>query len=299
MNVERLVRASNPMIVMNGEKMRGVGVKGAAGGGISDWLQGEDTRYSSDYLYSDAELTRDWDDVADVQSSMVEMEVEAYWMDYTMRVPCEEPLATKSKTLETITSLEQQFEQGIISVEQFEEAKTTLSKQFWGQVLDEQRMQRAYTTKEIQIQVSNSAQFVDSWVRMNVLDVALQTIGVSVECNSGVRVKGGQRHRISVIQIATPTSVLVVRLSQLQPLKFPPLLRKILGDPAVRKVGNQVLKDAVKLAKDWGVRVLGRVDAYQRAAEFGYIDAANKRNKGVASLAKGRSCLHSMYPCRV
>ena len=53
------------------------------------------------------------------------------------------------------------------------------------------------------------------------------------------------------------------------------------------QVGNAILKDAVKLSKDWGVEVLGRVDAYQRAAEFGYVDASRDRNRGVPALARG------------
>ena len=34
-------------------------------------------------------------------------------------------------------------------------------------------------------------------------------------------------------------------------------------------------------------KVLGRVDAYQRAAEFGYVDLSRDRNKGVPALARG------------
>ena len=36
---------------------------------------------------------------------------------------------------------------------------------------------RAFTTKDIKVQVSNSAQFVDAWVRINVLDKRAQTLG--------------------------------------------------------------------------------------------------------------------------
>ncbi len=44
-----------------------------------------------------------------------------------------------------------------------------------------------------------------------------------------------------------------------------------------------VLQDAVKLAKDWGVEVLGRVDAHHRATDFGYLDGF-KNNKVLLAL---------------
>ena len=64
------------------------------------------------------------------------------------------------------------------------------------------------------------------------------SIGLSVEWNSGVRVKGGQRHRISLLQVATNSAVLIVLLSQIRPFRLPKLLRQVLEDTSVRKVSN-------------------------------------------------------------
>jgi hypothetical protein len=41
------------------------------------------------------------------------------------------------------------------------------------------------------------------------------------------------------------------------------------------------------------------VDAYQRAAEFGYVDASRDRNKGVPALARGVLCLDYEPPKQV
>jgi ABC-type uncharacterized transport system YnjBCD ATPase subunit len=64
------------------------------------------------------------------------------------------------------------------------------------------------------------------------------SIGLSVEWNSGVRVKGGQRHRISLLQVATNSAVLIVLLSQIRPFRLPKLLRQVLEDTSVRKVSK-------------------------------------------------------------
>ena len=213
-------------------------------------------------------------------------EVETYWMDYQMQVPCEEPRRGGSGVLEALATLEQQQADGEIDAEAFAAAKAAMRAQFFGAVVDESRAVRAFASKDVGVVVTNSALFVNAWLRANVVDAGLATVGVSVEWNSGARVKGGQRHRISILQIATPEAVLVVQLALLRPASLPELLRDVLEDVNVRKVGNAILTDAVKLAKDWGVQLRGRVDAYKRAGEFGYIDASRKNNKGVAALAR-------------
>ena len=213
-------------------------------------------------------------------------EVETYWMDYQMQVPCEEPRRGGSGVLEALATLEQQQADGEIDAEAFAAAKAAMRAQFFGAVVDESRAVRAFASKDVGVVVTNSALFVNAWLRANVVDAGLATVGVSVEWNSGARVKGGQRHRISILQIATPEAVLVVQLALLRPASLPDLLRDVLEDVNVRKVGNAILTDAVKLAKDWGVQLRGRVDAYKRAGEFGYIDASRKSNKGVAALAR-------------
>ena len=52
---------------------------------------------------------------------------------------------------------------GDISRDEFESAKALLSKQFFDSVVSEGELKRAFVTRDIQIQVTNSAQFTDSW----------------------------------------------------------------------------------------------------------------------------------------
>jgi hypothetical protein len=54
---------------------------------------------------------------------------------------------------------------------------------------------------------------------------------------------------------------------------MPELLRAVLDDSRIRKVGSAALPDALKLKRDWGARVLGRVDACDAAAALDYADA--------------------------
>ena len=52
---------------------------------------------------------------------------------------------------------------GDISQDEFESAKALLSKQFFDSVVSEGELKRAFVTRDIQIQVTNSAQLTDSW----------------------------------------------------------------------------------------------------------------------------------------
>ena len=52
---------------------------------------------------------------------------------------------------------------GDISQDEFESAKALLSKQFFDSVVSEGELKRAFVTRDIQVQVTNSAQFTDSW----------------------------------------------------------------------------------------------------------------------------------------
>jgi hypothetical protein len=68
---------------------------------------------------------------------------------------------------ETITSLERRLAVGDISQDEFESAKALLSKQFFDSVVGEGQLKRAFISRDIQIQVTNSAQFTDSWQKFS------------------------------------------------------------------------------------------------------------------------------------
>ena len=107
-------------------------------------------------------------------------------------------------------------------------------------------------------------------MREHVIDAGENTIGLAVQWNQGGRA-GAERGRIALVQIAVGGAALVVQMALLQNPRMPELLRSVLADARIRKVGSAALSDALKLEKDWGVKVLGRVDACEAAAALDYV----------------------------
>ncbi|KAG8819441.1 hypothetical protein FRC17_010454 [Serendipita sp. 399] len=68
-------------------------------------------------------------------------------------------------------------------------------------------------------------------------------------------------NRVSLVQIATETEVLLLQLSGGgRPHEFPPALKTLLESPSVMKVGAGIDGDVEKLARDWGVHVQNYLD---------------------------------------
>ena len=74
-------------------------------------------------------------------------------MDYVMRVPCEQPRETKSDTLDVLSGLERQLSAGEITPAEFVEAKSSLSKKFFGRVMEVEKLPRAISMLNVQVQV--------------------------------------------------------------------------------------------------------------------------------------------------
>lgn len=157
--------------------------------------------------------------------------------------------------------------------------------------------------RDLVISVTNSGDFVDSWLRQHVIDAGLDAVGLAVEWNA--RTPRGERHRISLIQVSTRTHALLVQMSQLRPPKAPELLRQVLSDPVIRKVGGgSVLYDSVKLEKDWGLEVLGRINVCELAELLGYAGGAepvssNSKQGDVSAVAKSVLALDFKKPQQV
>lgn len=87
----------------------------------------------------------------------------------------------------------------------------------------------------LKIQVTNDADFANSWVTRNVkasaetdLGVSIQWVPVSKEAKGK---RGGirkSRHRISLMQLATADEVLILQLAHLQPSKMPSLVAEVM-----------------------------------------------------------------------
>uniref|UniRef100_A0A7S4P705 3'-5' exonuclease domain-containing protein n=1 Tax=Guillardia theta TaxID=55529 RepID=A0A7S4P705_GUITH len=215
--------------------------------------------------------------------------------DSSQRVVCDEASGPRQTPTQELEELETKLEQGNISPELFDEMKGDIFKRFWKELVTQDTMKRRFRERMIAVQVTNSAQFADSWIRINVLEKLEKLVGLAVEWNSGVRVKGGNRHRISIIQISTRTAVLVIQLAQILPPRVPPLLEQILSDSNIRKVGAGILMDSLKLRKDWGIQVRGRVDVYLWGRDLGYCD----KGKGISAIARSVLALDYEMPSTV
>eukprot|EP00287_Rhodomonas_sp_CCMP768_P005793 CAMPEP_0196737110 /NCGR_PEP_ID=MMETSP1091-20130531/14941_1 /TAXON_ID=302021 /ORGANISM="Rhodomonas sp., Strain CCMP768" /LENGTH=473 /DNA_ID=CAMNT_0042080915 /DNA_START=240 /DNA_END=1657 /DNA_ORIENTATION=- len=208
---------------------------------------------------------------------------ESFWMDYVMRVTADQPGEKQETPTKALEAVEAQYQEGAISEERYAARKRELMAAFWASLVEDDTIARRFKQQDISVQVCNSKQFADSWVRTHVIEAGETLVGLAVEWNSKWRVKGRRaRSRISTIQVSTASSVLIVQMSLLKPLTPPPLLKQILADPRIRKVGTNVLSDALKLQKDWRLPVLARVDAASLAEELKYTEGGRANTSTVA-----------------
>eukprot|EP01006_Ploeotia_vitrea_P019828 TRINITY_DN52074_c0_g1_i1.p1 TRINITY_DN52074_c0_g1~~TRINITY_DN52074_c0_g1_i1.p1 ORF type:complete len:674 (-),score=69.55 TRINITY_DN52074_c0_g1_i1:553-2574(-) len=69
---------------------------------------------------------------------------------------------------------------------------------------------------------------------------------------------GGGKQRVDTIQLANSHDALLIQVTRMK--KIPPLLKHLLEDPALIKVGVGIFGDARKLARDWNIHLAGCVD---------------------------------------
>ncbi|KAF8922276.1 ribonuclease H-like domain-containing protein [Mucidula mucida] len=100
--------------------------------------------------------------------------------------------------------------------------------------------------------------------------------------------KGEREHPVSLVQIATSDIAFLFHVSAMD--SFPSLLKDLLENPAILKVGVGIQDDAKKLFRDWNVSVLSCVDLSLLARS---VD--NARWKGRYSAPIGLSRLVESY----
>ncbi|KAJ7671680.1 ribonuclease H-like protein, partial [Mycena polygramma] len=124
----------------------------------------------------------------------------------------------------------------------------------------------------------------DRWVQR--LD---QSRVISVDFEWVVVYRKGGIRPISLVQIADAKTIIVIQLrtSNSAMGRFPLLLQRLFEDPDVPKTGANILGDAKKLFKDYGVMMAGLVElgALARVADPSCTDAWGK-GKRIVSLAK-------------
>jgi hypothetical protein len=145
------------------------------------------------------------------------------------------------------------------------------------------------------MQVTNSPQFIESWLRKHVIDTGETSIGLAVQWNDRGRA-GADRGRIALVQVAVGGAALIIQMAFLPTPRLPELLRSILTDTRIRKVAAAALPNALKLQKDWGVKVIGRVDAIDAAASLDYVDS---ESAGLPAVARAVLALDYAVPDQV
>ena len=122
----------------------------------------------------------------------------------------------------------------------------------------------------------------EAWLRNNIIDCSAQAVGFDIEWKPQYVSKknGGVENKTAVIQLGVESSCLVLHLCN---MKSPPkLLRSILIDKKILKVGSGIFQDAAKLKRDAGLVCLGMVDTQKMAKSMG-TDAPPKLGlKGLA-----------------
>ena len=109
----------------------------------------------------------------------------------------------------------------------------------------------------------------EAWLRNNIIDCSAQAVGFDIEWKPQYvsKKKGGVENKTAVLQLGVEGSCLVLHLHN---MKAPPqLLRSILNDKKILKVGSGILQDVVKLKRDTGLICLGIVDTQKMAKSMG------------------------------
>lgn len=108
-----------------------------------------------------------------------------------------------------------------------------------------------------------------AWLRNNIVDCSAQAVGFDIEWKPQFvsKKKGGVENKTAVLQLGVESSCLVLHLCN---MKSPPkLLRSILNDKKILKVGSGILLDVAKLKRDTGLICLGLVDTQKMAKSVG------------------------------
>jgi len=104
----------------------------------------------------------------------------------------------------------------------------------------------------LQIKVAKCAGDVDAWLSA----VQPTVLGLDIEWKP-VFNKNGKRNRASLLQLSYKDSAILIQLFY---VPVSPMLREILADERVKKVGVGILGDAAMMEHDWGVVINGSVE---------------------------------------
>ena len=105
---------------------------------------------------------------------------------------------------------------------------------------------------------------VEAWLRNNVIDnEGVEALGMDIEWKP----HGGVENKTAVLQLATANSVLVAHIHHMSTI--PKLLKDVLKNPDIKKVGSGISEDMAKLKRDTGMCCAGREDTQILAVKLG------------------------------
>lgn len=110
---------------------------------------------------------------------------------------------------------------------------------------------------------------VEAWLKNKIIDCSAQAVGLDIEWKPQFvsKKKGGVENKTAVLQLGVEGSCLVLHLCRMK--STPTLLKNLLRNRKILKVGSGILQDVTKLRRDTGLRCEGMMDTQKMAKSMG------------------------------
>ncbi len=140
-----------------------------------------------------------------------------------------------------------------------------------------------YPTEGVEVVYTVDPVEAEAWLRNNIIDCSAEAVGFDIEWKPQVVSKknGGVENKTAVLQLGVESSCLLLHLHNM--MVPPDLLRFILNDNNIIKVGSGILQDCRKLKRDTGMICKGMLDTQTVAKSMG---AKASEKLGLKALAK-------------
>lgn len=140
-----------------------------------------------------------------------------------------------------------------------------------------------YPAEGVEVQYTKDPVEAEAWLKNNVIDCSAQAVGLDIEWKPQLKRKkdGGVENKTAVLQLSVEGSCLVLHLCHME--SKPVLLRNVLSNKLILKVGSGILQDVTKLNRDTGLSCKGLMDTQKMAKSIG-IPVSQKL--GLKALAK-------------
>lgn len=140
-----------------------------------------------------------------------------------------------------------------------------------------------YPAEGVEVQYTQDPIEAEAWLKNNIIDCSAQAVGLDIEWKPQFKRKkdGGVENKTAVLQLSVEGSCLVLHLCHMK--SKPKLLKNVLSNKMILKVGSGILQDVTKLNRDTGLSCKGLMDTQKMAKSIG-IPVSQKL--GLKALAK-------------